>query len=47
LAEIAAAQQRLRAGRYGICERCNAPIDPARLTARPIARTCIDCARRG
>jgi RNA polymerase-binding transcription factor DksA len=46
LAELAAARERLRAGRYGICERCNSVIDPARLAARPIARTCISCARR-
>jgi RNA polymerase-binding transcription factor DksA len=38
---------RLRAGRYGDCEACGAPIDPDRLIARPTAHTCIACARRG
>ena len=53
---IAQAQQRLREiddacvrvaeGRYGSCEACGGPIAPARLEARPVARTCIDCAGR-
>lgn len=29
---------------YGRCERCREPIAPARLDARPTARTCIGCA---
>ncbi|MFF0267726.1 TraR/DksA family transcriptional regulator [Kribbella sp. NPDC004536] len=44
LAEIEAAFERLSTGRYGICERCAQPIPPARLQARPAARTCITCA---
>ncbi len=40
------ARGRLDAGRYGGCEGCGAPIDPDRLAARPMARTCIACARR-
>ncbi len=47
LAELEAALVRLDAGDYGRCERCGRAIDPARLDARPEARTCIDCARRG
>ena len=31
---------------YGTCERCGGAIAPARLEARPTARTCIDCAAR-
>lgn len=41
LAEVEAAQERLRAGTYGLCEVCGEPIDPARLEARPTARTCV------
>ena len=32
-------------GDYGRCEQCGRAIDPARLEARPQARSCIDCAR--
>ncbi|MET9312533.1 TraR/DksA C4-type zinc finger protein [Kribbella sp. NPDC003505] len=45
LAEIEAAFDRLSAGTYGICQRCAQPIAPARLQARPAARTCITCAQ--
>ncbi len=44
LAEVDAALSRVRDGRYGTCERCGAPISPARLDARPTARLCIACA---
>jgi DnaK suppressor protein len=44
LAELDAASARLDAGTYGRCERCGRPIDPARLDARPEARTCVACA---
>jgi len=48
LAEVDAADQRLTDGNYGVCEGCDRPIAPARLEARPEARTCIACAgRRG
>jgi RNA polymerase-binding protein DksA len=33
-------------GDYGLCERCGAPIDPARLQAYPEATLCSDCARK-
>lgn len=46
LAEIDAATARLAEGRYGICQNCGQPISRARLEARPVARTCIDCAAR-
>jgi len=29
---------------YGRCERCDQPIAPARLEAKPEARLCISCA---
>ena len=44
LADIAAALERLDAGTYGVCENCGEAIAPARLEARPYARTCISCA---
>ena len=46
LAELDAAVVRLEAGSYGRCEACGRDIDPARLDARPEARTCITCAAR-
>ena len=44
LAEIDAAYARLDAGTYGTCTGCGRPIPPARLAARPVARTCVACA---
>ena len=47
LAELDQALARLAGGSYGSCERCGQPVAPARLAARPAARTCIACAARG
>jgi RNA polymerase-binding transcription factor DksA len=44
LAEVDAALERLSSGSYGVCEVCGRPIAPARLEARPVARTCVACA---
>jgi RNA polymerase-binding transcription factor len=44
LTEVDAALDRVEAGTYGVCERCGAAIAPARLEARPVARTCVACA---
>ena len=41
LAQIDAAMARLHSGSYGLCEVCGEPIAPARLEARPTARTCV------
>ncbi len=46
LVEVDAAVERLAAGTYGTCEGCGGPIGEGRLTARPVARTCIQCASR-
>ena len=46
LDDVAVALARLDAGTYDACERCAGPIGEARLTARPVARTCIACASR-
>ena len=43
LDEIDAAQARLEAGRFGICERCREPIHLKRLRATPAARYCVPC----
>ncbi|MFF0575106.1 TraR/DksA family transcriptional regulator [Streptosporangium saharense] len=40
------AVERLRHDRYGICERCGNPIPVERLRARPVATTCVGCAKR-
>lgn len=44
LAELAAAQERVAAGTYGVCERCGGPIAVERLEARPETRVCVACA---
>jgi RNA polymerase-binding transcription factor DksA len=44
LEEVDAALARVERGTYGVCESCGGPIAPARLEARPVARTCITCA---
>lgn len=46
LDEIDLARERLARGSYENCESCGKPIGIARLEARPVARTCIDCAAR-
>jgi RNA polymerase-binding protein DksA len=43
LDEIAAAQTRLAAGSYGVCEGCGMPIPLPRLRALPAARQCMPC----
>ncbi len=47
LTDIDAAEGRLATGSYGVCEGCGGAIGDARLEARPVARTCIDCAAAG
>jgi RNA polymerase-binding transcription factor DksA len=43
LAEVEDALARLRAGRYGICERCASPISLERLEILPMSRYCMRC----
>ncbi|MBL0728851.1 TraR/DksA family transcriptional regulator [Piscinibacter sp. HJYY11] len=43
LREIAAARERLQAGRYGVCIDCGTEIPLARLQAQPWAARCIAC----
>lgn len=44
LRNIAAALRRLDEGEYGLCRRCEEPINPKRLEIDPTALYCIDCA---
>lgn len=44
LAQVDMALERIARGSYGRCQRCEKPIAPERLLARPAARTCIACA---
>jgi DnaK suppressor protein len=46
LTQVDAALLRVTEGLYGLCADCGQPISAARLTARPVAVTCIDCASR-
>src|SRR5262245_37328704 len=46
LAQIDHALDKIRRGRYGVCESCDQPIAPVRLKALPYATECIGCARR-
>ena len=44
LARTERALAKLDAGTYGICDACGAPIEPARLRARPDSVLCLACA---
>ena len=43
LADVDHALQKFEEGKYGLCEGCGQPIDPARLDALPQARLCLSC----
>jgi RNA polymerase-binding transcription factor DksA len=45
LAAIEAAQRKVSAGTYGICDVCGNPIGEERLRARPASLTCVRCAQ--
>lgn len=54
LKDVEAALKSMEKGRYGICERCEQPIELARLEVKPDATMCLNCqqeverlARRG
>jgi RNA polymerase-binding transcription factor DksA len=44
--DVETALGRLDADRYGVCERCGAPIAPGRLEVLPTATRCVHCADR-
>ena len=43
LKHVELALQRIEAGEYGVCVRCEEPIALARLQAQPAATLCIEC----
>lgn len=43
LRDITAAEQRIAAGRYGVCIDCGADIGYERLQAYPTAKRCLPC----
>ncbi len=43
ITEIRQALQRMDAGMYGICERCQSRIALARLEVIPFTRHCVSC----
>ena len=43
LVEVNRALEKYEAGSYGICDRCDKPIESARLEALPQASLCLDC----
>jgi len=43
LESIEAALRQAQAGLYGICERCEKPINPDRLEILPEATLCVEC----
>ena len=45
LASVEYALERMRTGKYGVCEGCGQKIPMARLNALPYATYCIGCAR--
>lgn len=45
LESVNAALRAIDKGKYGTCERCGQPIDPARLEVRPDATLCLNCQR--
>ena len=46
LTEVIRAQEKLRDGSYGSCDRCGKPVGDARLEAMPWANLCMACAER-
>jgi DnaK suppressor protein len=44
LVDIELALKKLDSGTYGLCQKCNLPIDVARLEAIPTAKICMKCA---
>jgi RNA polymerase-binding transcription factor len=44
LKQISAALKRLEEGDFGLCLKCDQPINPKRLAFDPTATLCIDCA---
>lgn len=45
LQQVEAALRRIGTGSFGLCERCGASIEAARLEALPYAAECLACAQ--
>lgn len=43
LHEVNSALNKIKNGEYGVCEKCNLPIEEDRLEANPAAPTCKSC----
>ncbi|CAN5804153.1 hypothetical protein BH10CHL1_BH10CHL1_49880 [soil metagenome] len=43
LQDIQNALRSIEKGNYGICTRCNKPIEPGRLEVKPDATLCLNC----
>ena len=43
---LMAARDRIREGRYGLCESCGGPIPQRRLKVLPTAKLCLPCQER-
>ncbi len=41
--QVKKALSRMKKGKYGVCESCGKPIDPARLKIDPSVTLCLDC----
>jgi RNA polymerase-binding transcription factor DksA len=46
LSDVEHALTKMGGGTYGTCESCGEAISPARLEAKPAARSCINCASK-
>ena len=46
LNKVKAALERIKSGAYGICIQCGKPIEERRLEANPIAKGCIEHAKK-
>ena len=40
------ALKKIEEGKYGLCEKCDSPINPDRLKAFPSAGSCMDCKKK-
>jgi len=46
LQEINETLKRIEGGTYGICEKCQFPIEEKRIEATPLAKLCLSCAKK-
>ncbi|MBI2669889.1 MAG: TraR/DksA family transcriptional regulator [Candidatus Yanofskybacteria bacterium] len=46
LREINETIKKIDENTYGVCEKCSSPIDIRRLKVIPVARFCVDCAKK-